>query len=299
MRRFLPILMVGLIACSSASTVTEREPLVTDRKPAPEFLLWEKTKDGYRTHHLRQKGEDVEVIEVYDELRVSTPDAVWRWTENLETVSEADCDCMMQAFNQGKTVAEGECLMTSDKTFGRLEEVDNGRSWMPDIVPEDSPESEYSPAFTVTGSVGNKVFVTTCVNQYACGAAHPAVNCHQDVVDLDTLEAVSPGEVFGEIADPASLNFESDEIDIDAAGVDFVEVSTDFHGEEVRLDQLYITDTCYACSDGSWSSYTTGAVVEDQPIVGDLASEARLPSTLAIFVKTKPDADFGGWSRLR
>jgi len=195
MRRILLPCIALTVACSTASPeVSAPTPLVTDTNPAPEWLVWEHADSGYRTHRVRQTDDGFEVVEIYASLRVAAGERVWRWRTFEREVTEADCDCVMQAFSRGDELTDDQCTVTSTKTFGRLEEVDGKRTWSPNDVPLDSPESEFSPSYRVTGSLDARIFVTTCVDQYACGAAHPATVCEADVIDLQTLDAVSPEE---------------------------------------------------------------------------------------------------------
>ena len=66
-------------------------------------------------------------------------------------------------------------------------------------------------------------------------------------------------------------------------------------GRRLAFEAQATIATCYACSDGRWSSYTRSVRIRTAP-PPLLAPYAELPSPVATFLARHPEMSFGGFA---
>jgi hypothetical protein len=168
-------------------------------------------------------------------------------------------------------------------------------------------------------SIGPLVFIEESTYTYACGV-HGIVARSFLVWDLDQnrsvdLVAALPKETVRaaiEAAEPLLADDTSDPVFGDARTI--TEVLPDFAspgglapGKPPRFMAQVTAGTCYACSDGRWSSYSRSVRVEIAPPPEILARHTAVPEAVVAFAARATTAKttgetrgespaFGGWS---
>lgn len=299
----LLILLAGLLSfgCAGTPNAPDTEASSAElesNEPTSRWLVWGHFDGDVSTYEVQVQGQQAEIVETYPQIRIATSNGVWQWSVEETDVVQADCACFMETFHEGREVGEGDCQADTTQERGAFYELGGDRSWAPEVLGDDETDTEYSPSFQVTGSMGSRAFVTTCVFLYACGAAHPSTVCESTIVDLETLETWHPSELVKPVEDPSMMTFESEDANPDRNGAELVEFAVRASPQGALLDHRYVTGTCYACSDGEWSSYTSSAVVEGRPVEGVLEADAELNPALLDIVEDLGPANVKGWSKL-
>jgi hypothetical protein len=55
-------------------------------------------------------------------------------------------------------------------------------------------------------------------------------------------------------------------------------------------------ESCYACGDGAWSSYTRSVRVPAEPPAAIAGVARAMPPAVRAFARARPDLELGGWS---
>ncbi len=157
----------------------------------------------------------------------------------------------------------------------------------------------------VVGSIGPYVFVHQTSDVYACGAHGGQVAgavvfdlAHGKRVDWDAELGDEHALLAGRGGDAPAENVDDlDRFDDETAArtelVPSFDESATFH-----LGRQFTSPTCYACSDGAWSSYTHSILVDGKVLPRALRAHAQPAAGLVAFRRAHPTLAIGGVSAL-
>lgn len=160
--------------------------------------------------------------------------------------------------------------------------------------------AELTQRVEVEGSYGPYLFVREVQWDYSCGAHGGST--HQFLVwDAERRErATLHGEFeLADIAHDLSALFPQEpdgllempsEVRVTRFGPDFTASG------RVAFEYQLTGDTCYACGDDEWDSYTQSVQVNEQPLPARLAGRAEPREALAWFARRHPDQRIRGFS---
>lgn len=142
---------------------------------------------------------------------------------------------------------------------------------------EDEGYANLDWSATLEASLGPYVFVETQAITYGCGA-HGGEEMNASGFDLGTRAEIPlmPG---GDRA-AAGEALEADEVQL-------VETIPAFADGAVGVRHLFIKDDCYACGNGLWSSYTSGAWIDDATLPYPLSKLPSVPRAVAAHATTE------------
>jgi hypothetical protein len=281
----------------------------------PRLLAWARARgdagsDGASTFRLREDGE---VIEQLPGIRVAAshgPD--WRWAPSSVPFATEPC-----VFRAGDAGAVGDAGAGGDggaggdagaRGQGRLLRGAFDRDGATQVAIEPAvpsePVAEIDQRAEVLASLGPLVFLRERTSTFACGA-HGAEEARFLIWDLE--RGAARAELLPEMPDRAGVLARAAPLlaaDAKAFGGPFgderpritelVPVLDPSAG--VRFEAQVTRESCYACGDGAWSSYTRSVRVPAEPPPA-LASVAReLPSGVRAFARARPGLELGGWS---
>jgi hypothetical protein len=285
----------------SASTSTESHALV-----------WTQDGDGHRsTWTVDETGR---VLQRVDGVRVAAGGSTWAWTETVGPVATQACPTYDDAGN--------EVPGTVQPPAGRgvrvaLEPVDvEGAASQTLLEPaKDSGAQELEQSVELMATVGHYLFVRTAVYVYACGA-HGGVSDDFLVWDATrravvwsssddvtapsqqdwTAEAPRDEAVAALAADEEVKMFADENGHVDSSLTEIVP----FFGPDARLDVRYqlTAFACYACSDGSWSSYSRSTRFDARRTPAPLRTWVVPAAGVHAFALAHPELTLGGWSAL-
>lgn len=160
--------------------------------------------------------------------------------------------------------------------------------------------AELTQRVEVEGSYGPYLFVREVQWDYSCGA-HGGSTHEFLVWDARSGERASlHGEYeLEDIAHDLSARFaaESDELLEMPSAVRVTRFGPDFTpGGRVAFEYQLTGDTCYACGDDEWDSYTQSVQVDEQPLPARLAGQPEPREALAWFARQHPDRRIRGFS---
>jgi hypothetical protein len=242
---------------------------------------------------------------------VAARGAVWAWrTEGAEVKTEA---CPRYDGEGHELPAEGPPPDPGHVTRVTLRRTDTGEA-LSVIAPP--PESDGVAALDhgarLVASVGPYLFVHESTYVYACGA-HGNVGCASLVWDAERGQAVwsSDGKATPGMVDRAEwssaerraserlkdLDDVSSFVTDGKLDVDLTELLPAYGPDAtLGLSLQFTAGTCYACSDGAWSSYSASMREPVAALPGDLAAWASAPDGVRAFALQHPELAIGGWS---
>ncbi len=149
--------------------------------------------------------------------------------------------------------------------------------------------------------IGPYLLVEECTWQYNCGAAHGNTECEVHALDLDrrapamldwsALRAAAPRAAFDAAAQTLATDAEGDEADPNEVAV--VGFATRWDAAGVELSLRLVISTCYACGNGEWSSYTSGANLPTRSLAPALQAYAAAPPLVQRWLAGLPAASAG------
>lgn len=288
---------------------TRREPprtltvarLPRDGEPrafgAPTMLVWARDNQGLAwTYQVQPDGRDDARLEG---VHIATKRGQWTWVTKTLDVETEPCDLSLGNRHpaQGGTVTRASVVGSGDR-----EQVI--------VDPETGCDSEHCPnevrhEARPIASLGPYLFVEQSTYAYACGA-HGFTTASFVIWDLDKGRSVDLVAQLPNrnalLADAARLLAE-DSADHPVFGDGKAEITQvlptlDPTSGKVGFQAQLTVPTCYACSDGLWSSYTRSVRVK-APAPTDLASFGEVPSQVSVFLSRHPGLTLGGWSEGR
>jgi len=262
---------------------------------SPPTLVWVEGKDGALwTHQVEPDGTSSARLEG---AHVGTRYGTWTWvTQTIDVETEA-CDLPVGDVHPavGGTVTRGSLVGAG----GQEQLVVDPSARCDEHCPNEL-RHEARPI----GSVGPYLFVEQSRYVYACGA-HGSSSVSFVVWDM---EGGRPVDLLGavpnlaQLRDEATKRFRDDEESVGPAFAGspprITELVPLVDGRKLGFEAQLTIETCYACSDGAWSSYTRSVRLPTAP-PAVLVPFARLPSSVATFLSRHPDLKLGGWSETR
>jgi hypothetical protein len=273
------------------------------------ILLWTLDPAGAReTWTLDGAGD---VASHTDGARVAARGGVWLWRQVAEPVPTRPCpsyDANGTELPAGGPSDPGAGVRVTLEREGRSERIAL-------IEPEDGAGAQdIQQSADLVASVGPFLFIRESTYAYTCGA-HGNVGASARIYDVEHgTDVVMPGDDGG-LVDSSTIAAASNRARVDllrkddflAAPVTGGELPVELtaivptydRSAALEVGLQFTTDTCYACSDGAWSSYTTSVVEAVTEIPVTLRPWASPPASVLSFVETHPGLNVRGWGRVR
>ncbi len=264
---------------------TETPPTEAAESEPDGWLVWTRDAEGVaRTFWVR--GTELRSI---DGIVLAVDGAPWRWSVSEEELpTDQDCEWidLPAAGGTGANVSltrlDGEGsreLLTPERAAAR-------------------ESNEWREHVRLMASAGPYLFVQRTTWSFACGA-HGSTSDGFFVFDARTgapaaIEA-SPSQAMREDAWRVLQNE-----DLFTDGRDGLTQSLFlpvFDPEGIAIEHQLTAETCYACGDGEWDSYTVSARLRSDEVPAALAPELDVPPAVLDRVRAAaPDAMIGGVS---
>lgn len=296
-------------ASSSGQPAEQSEP-----PPPPGFLVQYTVDEDAKNAWLSADGSGFEVLMEADGAVVTAAGELWTWDETMVEHRISDCQCMEDMRNEGATDDElGQCEESTQTAVPTLVNLSGGDDLPLGEIEGLEETGEISMSADHKGTLGKYLFGTVCTYIYACGAAHGSVGCRSAVVDLEQRSVVELSEFMGDDAfaevDARLRGRATDAIEEQASDSTNVTEPESAQLEAgwpvvtedgLAFSYLFAAPTCYACSDGSWSSYTLGVEIRDDSVPEKLAQLAEPPPAVLAFLTNRdiPLNVVVGWSAL-
>ncbi len=326
MRRFIAgMLLIGAMGCQTTSAKGAADEADAKARQAastqPLQLVWEASsvpgEDGEQlnvalvTRVLREQGGKLEVVGELPGALVVADEQVWAITTTATPRPHYRCpDCSAPDVAPECYDTLGEQVEVSRPGL-QLATLDKAKLTTLNLFDEPSPEDnagDYDEALWPMAQVGPYLFVHGSLYRYACGAAHG--NSGQDfaVIDVRTgqpvqlLSEAERAKLYAvQAPQAAKLLAQSDALDEEDRAPEKLELTMlapRVSGQAVSMTYQFTMPSCYACSDGAWSSYTVSASVEADAVPEALAPHTTISPALASYL-AQPTSDrlMGrGWS---
>lgn len=272
---------------------------------AGDLLVWVRSREGETT--LRLDRESGEVVGSAPGIVIASGRETWTLRTEEKTYALPSCREILRDLG-GEAEAAGDEAGDDELRGGRATRlVAAADGHETEIVGFDVATAADGVAqnvqhASVVGSVGPYLFIHRTNDVYACGAhggrvasAHVFDLAHGKNVDWDA-ELGDERTLLAER--PAADAVESDDIDhFDDEAAARTELLPSFGDEgALHLGRQFTSPTCYACSDGAWSSYTHSIVVDTTSLPRALRAYAKPAPGLAAFVRAHPLLTVGGVS---
>jgi hypothetical protein len=281
--------------------------------PEPRALVWTTAPGGARqTWKVDAAGA---ALARYDEVRFVAGGRVWAWHEEPEEVETTPCE--------NDDESGGEAFAAGPPPTGKgmratLARVDGARSEFAGVAGVDNVvevvavaggdgAQELQQHVELVATVGPYLFVRDSTYAYTCGA-HGNVAFAFTVWDAERHTNVGVGLADGAVEseeralaskalaadDDVSAFAENGELEVELTEL----VPT--YGQEAQLSlaMQFTAPSCYACSDGAWSSYSKSTRRAAPMIPDALRAWAVAPDGVQAFARAHPELAVGGWSEL-
>lgn len=255
-------------------------------------LVWARAKDGTPSTYRLSTGTAAGPT---PGIQIAAQGATWAWTTRSEQVPTRACDFdPTHAPAQRGQVTRAALVRTSPGSGGAAEQV----VVAPPTI-EDANEVDHSVSLLF--SLGPLLFIEEKTYEYSCGA-HGAVSSAFFVWDANEGKTVN---VLDRLPNEPAL-LKKAEPELEAEGAEAVgplghdspkitELLPVFRDGQLRFEAQITTVSCYACSDGLWSSYTRSVRLDTEP-PPVVAPWVAVPPTVATFAREHRDLTIGGWS---
>lgn len=233
----------GLVACSAP-------PKTPDAIPSADEMVV--VTDGGVTYLLSDSA-DGQVIGQFTGVLLGHGPNLWMYNLAQSMEPQADCSCVMEAeMSDGDSA---KCVSTEAKSRAVFTRLSDSELVYPFEI-RSSEETESSIEFQLLGQHESIIFIEMCSDQYACGAAHPWHECQAVAFDLESGKYSGVEQFVGEVSSEEALRqIHQHDPEFEGA-LDPVAAKVLVEGSRARVSALMSGPTCYACSDGQWSSYT-------------------------------------------
>jgi hypothetical protein len=307
------VLVGALSGCRATGSALVTAPLESSplacAVPAPvreDVLLWTNGPDGRDTWTLDGAGN---VLGQTHDVRIAARGEVWVWRQREESVPTQPCPSYDQNGNELPPSGSSDPGTGVEVRLTR----EGGSESIPLVEParEDGAQDIQQQAELVA-SAGPYLFIRESTYAYTCGA-HGNVGASARVYDIERGADVEMVDDRAGLIDPDANRSASDRARADLATDEFVALMAQGSPPSVELTAIvpsydhdgllqvglqFTTDTCYACSDGAWSSYTKSSTVAlPEPPVA-LRPWASPPPGVSAFLENHPELTIKGWSRL-
>jgi hypothetical protein len=298
----LSLLAAAMPACTRTATPASPEVTIPSAPraapepgaPGPDALVWVDEGEGkLRTIRLAASPDGYRRVGDVAALLVSDGTAVWRWIETPRHLKTVPCEGL------GSPPGKGTAVQVEALRLGSTERVTVVKA--PD---DEGGANELTQTATPVGSVGPYLFVREWTYAYACGA-HGETSVSAFVWDLAARKAVEilrPDErsaAEGEGGAEARKRFAAEgDVPQPSEEVGLVASLPRYVGGGLRLDHVFRTSACYACSTGDWGSYFRAVAVAARGLPERLRAYAEPPAVVSAFLRANPTAKMHGWSTL-
>lgn len=276
------------------STVTvarvgrEAEP----RAHAPTLLVWARDAHGAAwTYQVQPDGTAETRLEG---IHLVTKSGEWTWVTQTLDVETEPCDLSLGSRQPAQHGTATRALLVGP---GHKEQVVVD----PPLACNEHCANELRHDVTPLASLGPYLFLAESQYSYACGA-HGSTGASFLVWDVERgrpVDVIAGIPRSSELRAEAARRFAADEKELGGPFGDdppsITELVPVVDGRRLAFEAQLTIDTCYACSDGAWSSYTRSVRIRTAP-PPLLAPHAELPSGVAAFLSRHPDLTLGGWS---
>jgi hypothetical protein len=304
---------------------TDDEPTPTAGVPPPttqtadeQWLIWafDGTPPRARTAAVSVYADGTLAIATHEGLTVAHGTALYRAAWDVRLVESMDCLCVNrqdEARIGRQEIDTRPCsrlvhireprLTVSDGATIELHRIDNDGLAL-------FPRQHEPNMFRVywTGGAGPLLTANICTHIYHCGAMHGNSGCVRSIWDLRTGLPWVDNEVHAHAQ--ATLVAEDDPTPfVTAGGGEPVVLRgrrpvSNWPSPGVNADGVFVWrhqyayDTCYACSDGWWTSDTSSFFIDRIPANGPPAGLEPPPaSVLNAAMQALDNANISGWSR--
>jgi hypothetical protein len=267
------------------------------------------------------------VIERGPGVRIAVRGRSWQWKETPQPVKTQACP----RYDDGNEQADaGTPPGAGTGIRATLERV--GGPEGDEIVSPESDEGaqEIEQTVTLVATVGPYLFVRDSTYAYTCGAhgnvgvsflvwdaeRHRAVWSSAAAEDEDAADVAGtagPADADGPLEASlvndarvralAALGADEDVSSFGDDGkieTDLTEIVPAYAGPDgsLSVSLQFTAASCYACSDGAWSSYTKSTQQPLATLPGWLRPWATPPESVRAFLRAHPELAIGGWSTL-
>jgi hypothetical protein len=313
----LPTLLVSTLAlCAagcSASSGPITAPLETPRAaeksptPSPRILVWTTNEDGERmTWTLDESGSPAGLV---DGIHVVARGGVWAWRETTEKLATTACPAY-----DDNGVEQPAQDAPAPGTGVRVALVREGSADRTELVAPEGEEGaqDLEENADLVASVGPYLFIRESTYAYTCGA-HGNVGVSFRIYDAERGADVWTSGRAGRFVDAGAVARQRGRAQADLAvdqdvamfvtdgklDLDLTAVLPSYGTDaSLELGLQFTAASCYACSDGAWSSYTKSTVEPLDDVPAPLRPWVAAPSGVARFAGEHPTLTVGGWSRL-
>ena len=267
------------------------------RAPRSPFLFWGTDEEGLTySIWVREGAAGFERIEATGVV-IASDGALWHWVEEEEPLAMAlDCETLEET-------ASG----TTNGVSVFLERV-GGDARLDLLTPNAMAAREaadWQESVSLIGSLGPYLFVSRSVYSYHCGA-HGGHERELFVFDART------GNPVDVLADPereelssmvdrarAALAAETDGDSLMFGDeLEHTMLWPTFDADAVRMRHQWTAESCYACGDDEWASYTVSTQLDEAQIPAELAPHAAGIEEALRWLRTElPDITVRGVSR--
>jgi hypothetical protein len=286
------LLALSVFGCSTSATSSASR--TTTALPRAHTLVWATTGDeGQPSTYVL--ADDGSVVSRTDGIRIWAAGTQWRTEVSVERVSTSPCEeGPPQPAQEGRGVRVR--LVPEDTAKGPIEIVTP--------FPGDQANDVQQSA-RLLASVGPYVFVEDSTYTYTCGA-HGNTGVSFAVWNLDEGRSV---DMLSDLPDRQHLLAAGKSaIDAKPNAIDFSRPSdppaiTELlprmgpHGQ-LEATALVTVASCYACTEGGWSSYTVSTQVP-ATLPWRLRAVGTPPRAVSAFADAHRDLTVGGYSVIR
>jgi hypothetical protein len=281
--------------------------------PEPRALVWTTGAGGARqTWKVDAAGA---ALARYDEVRFVAGGKLWAWHEQPEEVETTSCENDDESGSEASAAVPPPAGSGMRATIARVDATRAEVASVPSM--EDVVEvvavgggdgaQELEQHVELVATVGPYLFVRESTYAYTCGA-HGNVAFAFTVWDAERHANVGVGLADGAVEREeralASKALAADE-DVSAFAenaeleVELTELVPTY-GQEAQLSlaMQFTAPSCYACSDGAWSSYSKSTKRVAPMIPDALRAWAVAPDGVRAFARAHPELAVGGWSEL-
>lgn len=247
------------------------------------------------TLRFRSDGSSVDPIARIDTAVISTAGETWEWNTDQEPVETAACP-------------DGTWLASDDVSYRTRAGFTAGARTVAvadTFTPVDAQDAvgTFRHHVTLIGIVGSWALISESEWGYSCGA-HPSEAHAFSVWDLEKgsrvnwMDRVPHVERLRRTAITKLLEDEAFIEMGEAHETELTALRLQFDPERgLSLRYQFTAPTCYACSDGMWSSYTRSVDVDGEPMA--LPQQAPLPASVRQWLAEHPQIGVRGYSFAR
>lgn len=276
------------------------EPARTPPRASQNLLVWAREPSG-ETMSFRIDDEG-KVVERFEGIRLEVDGKEWQWQEQRITAArDTEGDCGEREGSRGEGLEDGDENFMTRASVVRLDESEAQTIVSPPTLEEGI--ADYEHIVKLIRSLGPLLFVREATYSYSCGAhgnegatatiwdirENGPISLESEIASVDDLHARAE-RILGESEDA----FVTEEEDVTLSEL----LPSYGKAGELELNLRFTGFTCYACSDGEWSSYTKSILLPTPKLPETLLPYAKLPPSVIAFLGEHPELELGGVSAL-